>query len=189
MTMPILTGTDGTKKMSKSYGNYIALNDTSKDMFGKIMSITDDLMFDYFRLLTDIPVEEINEYKIKINENKLHPRDLKEKLAKLIVTDYFGEKTAQFEADEFKKVFAQNKDPENVPEFEVDSEFISDGKSNVMNILKSTGAFKSNGEIKRLIKQGAVKFNNEKINDMNQLIKVKSGILIKIGKHRFFKIK
>ncbi|HPG31247.1 MAG TPA: tyrosine--tRNA ligase [bacterium] len=189
MTMPILPGTDGIKKMSKSYGNYIGLNETSKDMFGKLMSITDDLMFTYFELLTEIPTQELNEYKMEIKLNKLNPRDLKEKLAKNIVADYFGETIANYEADEFKKVFSNRQNPDEAPEFIIPFDRISEGQCDAMTIMKHTGAFPSNGEIKRLIKQGGLKINDAKVNDINDKFDIFPGMIVKAGKFKFFKLK
>ncbi len=189
MTMPILPGLDGVKKMSKSYGNYIGLNESAKDMFGKVMSISDDLMFTYFELLTMISNEELKEYKIKIKENSLNPRDLKEKLGKIIVADYFGETAAQFEAEEFRRVFSQRQNPDDMPEITIPDDCISDGKSTALNILKATNAFPSNSEIKRIIKQGGLKIGEQKVNDMSDVFEIKSGIIIKAGKLNFFKIK
>jgi tyrosyl-tRNA synthetase len=189
ITMPILPGTDGVKKMSKSYGNYIALNDSSKDMFGKIMSISDELMFDYFKLLTDVPETELNEYKKQISENGLNPRDLKEKLAKLIVADYYGNETAQYEADEFKNVFSKKLDPDNAPEITVSENLLDGGKISAIEMVKLTNALNSNAEIKRLFKQGGIKYDNKTVSDMNQPLEPVSGNVLKIGKHNFFKIK
>ena len=172
LTMPLLEGTDGIQKMSKSYGNYIGINEPAKEIFGKIMSISDELMLKYYELLTD-------EDLVKIKE--IHPRDAKVNLAKVIITQYHSASAAEKEADEFTRVFSQKEIPEDMPEFN------SDGNKNIVIILTESKLVGSGNEARRLIKQGAVSFNNIKV-DKESFIPKENGIL-KAGSRRFLSLK
>jgi len=171
LTMPLLEGTDGVKKMSKSYGNYIGINEPVKEMFGKIMSISDTLMFKYYELLTD---EDLTKIK------QMHPRDAKINLAKIIITQYHSTQAAEKEAEEFTRVFSQKEIPQDMPKFK------TDGKKNILCILTESKLVASGNEARRLIKQGAVSFNNVKI-QKDDFIPLESGIL-KAGSRRFLKV-
>jgi len=184
ITMPILVGTDGKLKMSKSYNNHIPIETTPEDMFGKIMSIPDDIMEDYFSILTDISPDI---YKKKIKEN---PRDAKSLLAREIVKEYFGESKAEEVEKEFIKVFREKKAPSDVPEFEVPANLIDEeGKVLLVELVFSSGLVSSKSEAKRLITQNAVKIEGKVINDPYQKVEIKEGEILKIGKRRFVKIK
>jgi tyrosyl-tRNA synthetase len=173
MTMPLLVGTDGVKKMSKSYGNYIGLTDSAKDMFGKIMSISDELMMDYYRLLTQENTEEIK---------KLHPMQAKKNLAKIMVEKFYGRSPAQKELKEFERVFSEKELPENlkIHEFEKDT-MISD-------IICKIGFAQSKNQARRLLTQGAVKLDGKKI---TQDIKcnIRKEVVLQSGRKNFCKIK
>jgi tyrosyl-tRNA synthetase len=171
ITMPLLEGTDGVNKMSKSLGNYIAINDKPGEMFGKIMSISDDLMFKYYNLLTDENLEEIR---------AMHPKEAKVRLAKTIISGYYSAKIADGAAEEFSRVFASKELPQDMAEFKILS-----GKL-VVDIIVESGQVKSKNEVRRLIQQGAVEFEGAKISDINAVIS-NSGVL-KIGSRRFLKI-
>jgi tyrosyl-tRNA synthetase len=171
ITMPLLEGTDGIQKMSKSYGNYVGINETPKEIFGKLMSISDELMFKYYELLTD---EDLNRIK------QLHPRDAKINLAKIIITQYHSNKLAEKEAQEFTRVFSQKEIPQDMPKFK------TDGKKTILVILTESNLVASGNEARRLIKQGAVSFNNVKI-EKDDFIPLESGIL-KTGSRRFLKV-
>ncbi|MCD6407908.1 tyrosine--tRNA ligase [bacterium] len=184
ITMPILVGTDGKLKMSKSYNNHIPIETTPEDMFGKIMSIPDDIMEDYFSILTDISPDI---YKKKIKEN---PRDAKSLLAREIVKEYFGESKAEEVEKEFIKVFREKKAPSDIPEFEVPANLIDEeGKVLLVELVSSSGLVSSKSEAKRLITQNAVKIEGKVINDPYQKVEIKEGEILKIGKRRFVKIK
>jgi tyrosyl-tRNA synthetase len=172
LTMPLLEGTDGIQKMSKSFGNYIGINEPAKEMFGKIMSISDELMLKYYELLTDENILGIKE---------MHPRDAKVNLAKIIISHYHSEKAAQKEAEEFTRVFSQKEIPVEMPEFK------SDGEKNIIVILTESKLAASGNEARRLIKQGAVSFNNLKV-DKDSFIPKENGIL-KAGSRRFLNLK
>ena len=171
LTMPLLEGTDGVAKMSKSYGNYIGINEPARQMFGKIMSISDALMLKYYELLTD---EDINLVK------KMHPKEAKVNLAKIIITQYHSVQAAENEAGEFTRVFSQKEVPQDLPDFK------TDGQKSILVILTESKLVSSGNEARRLIKQGAVTFNNIKINQDN-FVPLEPGIL-KAGSRRFLKV-
>ncbi len=179
MTMPIIEGTDGKQKMSKSLGNYIAFNDTPKDMFGKIMSIPDYLITKYMRLLTDVPKEEIEEYERLMKERKINPRDVKMKLAHMITSHFYGKDVADREKEEFIRVFSRKGLPDDMPQVKIE-----DGEK-LVDLLLRIDAAKSKSEAKRLITQGGVKIDGEKITDINAT--AREGIL-RVGKRKFFKL-
>ena len=182
ITMPILVGTDGKLKMSKSYGNHIPIETTPEDMFGKVMSIPDDIMADYFTLLTEIP-STIFEKKIKEN-----PREAKSLLAREIVKEFSGKEMAEKAEIHFNKVFKEKKTPENIPEFKVPEKIIKEGKVNIVDLIFSSGAVASKSEIKRLINQGGIRIDGEKIGNIDFKVEVKDGKILKIGKRKFFKL-
>jgi len=171
ITMPLLEGTDGVQKMSKSYGNYIGINETPNEMLGKIMSISDELMFKYYELLTD---EDLGKVKT------MHPKEAKLGLAEIIVRQYHSQKDAHDARLAFERVFSQKELPKDLPEYK------TDGKQNIVSVLLDSGLVKSGNEARRLIKQGAVLFSNQKIKDENYIID-KEGIL-KAGSRRFLKV-
>jgi len=179
ITMPLLEGTDGVKKMSKSYKNYIALNDTSKDMFGKIMSIPDNIMLKYFELLTD---EDMQKVKEMVETN---PRDAKMYLAYLIVKQYYGEEIAKKEKEEFERVFSKKELPSDIPIISVKK-----GRYNLIDFLVQQKLVNSKSEAKRLISQGGIKINSKKVEDVNTMLDLENQdeIFIQIGKLKFVKL-
>jgi tyrosyl-tRNA synthetase len=181
MTMPILVGLDGEEKMSKSKGNYIGITDQPNDMFGKIMSISDDMMENYFTLLTDFPADRIAEL---INPSKTHPKEAKVLLGKTIVTQFYNEATAQLAAAEFDRVFAQKQLPDEIPEFKIAPEPIS-----VKQLLLACKLVETGGEAKRMCSQSAVTIDGRKITDPNALITPAGRMIINVGKRKFARIK
>lgn len=171
ITMPLLEGTDGAQKMSKSYGNYIGINESPKDMFGKIMSISDGLMMKYYELLTD---EDLSGIK------KMHPKEAKMRLAENIIAQYHSKPEAGSARTEFQRVFVQKELPQDISEYRID------GSQIILTILLKSGLVKSGNEARRLLKQGAVLFNDEKIESENFTPR-QSGNL-KVGPRRFLKI-
>ena len=171
ITMPLLVGTDGIQKMSKSFGNYIGINEPAKEMFGKIMSISDELMLKYYELLTDENMDEIK---------KMHPKEAKVNLAKIIITQYHSKDAALKEALEFERVFSQKEIPQDMPEYK------TDGSKNILTILTESKLVSSGNEARRLIKQGAVSFDNQKI-EKEDFTPQNSGVL-KAGSRRFLKV-
>jgi tyrosyl-tRNA synthetase len=180
ITMPILVGLDGIEKMSKSKGNYIGVTDSPKDMFGKIMSISDEMMENYYTLLTDMPREKIAELT---NPDKTHPKEAKILLGKTIVAQFYDEAKAESAAEEFEKVFAQKQVPKDMPVVKISKEPIAAAKLLLKCSLVSTG-----GEGKRLIAQGGLTINGEKITDQNKLITPANGMVVRAGKLKFAKL-
>ncbi|WPC37897.1 tyrosine--tRNA ligase [Brachyspira hyodysenteriae] len=180
ITVPLLEGLDGVEKMSKSLGNYIGIYDSAKDMYGKAMSIPDSLISKYMELLTDIPIDDIKNY-VKAMENGENPRNIKGILAKEIVKIYHGEEEALNAEEEFKRIFSSKGLPDEIEEVTINKD------ENILNVLATCMSSESKSKLKRLVSQGSVTLDNEKINDINALIS-KEGIL-KVGKRNFFKIK
>ena len=185
ITVPILEGLDGVKKMSKSLNNYIAIDEEPDEMFGKIMSISDDLMWRWFELLSFMSEEEINSLKKEMQDGK-NPRDIKFILAEEIVDRFHKDGDGQKCKESFLNRFQKGQIPENVDSVKVNI----DGESILLvNLLKETNMIASVSEGNRLIKQGGIKVNSEKVNDPKFEISVNSENLYQVGKRRFLKIK
>jgi len=181
ITMPILVGLDGKEKMSKSKGNYIGVTDEPNDMFGKVMSISDVMMDNYFTLLTGLPAERIAEL---VDSGKTHPKEAKVLLGKMIVSQFYGEEVAEAAVAEFEKVFAKGQLPEEIPEVEMPAEPIAASK-----LLLACKLVSSGGEAKRMIKQSGASIDGEKLTDPNAAITPKEGAIIRVGKRRFARLK
>ncbi|UCE49808.1 MAG: tyrosine--tRNA ligase [Phycisphaerales bacterium] len=181
ITTPILVGLDGQEKMSKSKGNYVGVTDEPNDMFGKVMSISDDMMENYFTLLTDLPTEEIAEL---VNPDKTHPKQAKVQLGKTIVEQFHGEAAAESAAAEFDKVFARGQLPDDIAEVEISAQPIAASKLLLFCRLVATG-----GEAKRMIKQSAASIDGEKLSDPNTEITPADGAIIRVGKRKFARLK
>jgi len=182
ITMPLLVGLDGEKKMSKSYGNYIAFNDVAREMFGKIMSISDETMWKYYKFLMLYDAERIERLKSE------HPMKSKKDLACLMVTRFHGIDAGRAELENFEKVFSHNELPDDMPEFGWDSLTPSDVDA-LVNIMAATNLFPSKKEIRRLIEQGAVKMNSEKVSDAFLAIqRPVAPIVLQAGKRIFLKV-
>ena len=182
--MPLLVGLDGVKKMSKSMDNYIAFNDSPKDMFGKIMSIPDETMWTYYRLLLDLDEDRIARLK------KDHPMDAKKNLAASLVANFHSMAVAQHEREQFTKVFSQSDIPDDMPEFSFAE--LSGGAAEVTltNLLAATDLFPSKKEARRLVEQGAVKCDQEKLDTPGAMIaKPSKEQIYQAGKRIFFKVK
>jgi len=180
--MPILRGIDGEKRMGKSLGNYIGINENPKEMFGKIMSIPDQLIIEYFELLTDIPRSEIEEYKIKMEEGE-NPMKYKLRLAKEIVARYHSKEAADKEEEDFIKIFSKKEIPEEVETFFVDSDEI-----NLIDFLKEKNIVSSKSEGRRIFEQGGIYVNNERFSDSSLKVKIDKEVIIKVGKRKFIKV-
>jgi len=181
ITMPILVGLDGKEKMSKSKDNYIGVTDEPKDMFGKVMSISDGMMENYFTLLTNLTTEKIAEL---VSPDKTHPKQAKVLLGKTIVAQFYDKSAAQTAAAEFDKVFAQGQLPDEIPEVEIPAEPIAASK-----VLLACELVSSGGEAKRMIKQSAASIDGKKLNDPNAEITPKDGMVIRVGKRKFARLK
>ncbi|MGB8226715.1 MAG: tyrosine--tRNA ligase [Sedimentisphaerales bacterium] len=180
ITMPILVGLDGKEKMSKSKGNYIGVTDEPKNMFGKVMSISDDMMENYFTLLTEIPADKIKEL---VNSQKTHPKQAKVLLAKTIIKQFYDESAAEQAVAEFEKVFAQKQMPQDMPEVKISGEPIAAAK-----LLSACKLVASGGEAKRLIAGGGLTIDGEKITDPNIAITPANGMIVRAGKLKFAKL-
>ena len=187
MTMPILIGLDGQKKMSKSLGNYIGITEPAQIQFGKIMSLPDHLIIDYFRLLTTLEPEIIDQYEKELKNKSVNPRDLKEELAYQIVKICHGTKEAEKARQEFINVFKRKKTPTEVPVLKIPK-----SQTNILEIILLAGLCSSKSEAKRLVSEGAVEIlkNNSKflVTDWSQPVKLNGGDIIKVGKKKFVKI-
>jgi len=187
ITMPILVGLDGKEKMSKSKGNYIGVTDEPNDMFGKVMSISDDMMNDYFTFLTDLPAEKIAELT---DPEKTHPKQAKILLAKTIVAQFYDNgsvtvrSTAEATATYFDNVFAKGQLPDDMPEI-----IITESAISVKQLLLSCKLVETGGEAKRMAAQGAVSIDGQKISDPNVEITPRDGMVIQIGKRKFARVK
>ena len=184
LTMPLLEGTDGVQKMSKSLGNSIGVLDAPNDMFGKIMSISDDLMWRYYELLSQVSAEELESLKKQAASGELNPKHAKMNLAKEIVACYNSPEAAEMALAEFENVFKKKNLPEDIPVVQGWGE-TSQG---ICNILKDNKMTDSTSAARRLIQQGSVTVNGEKISDINQELIGNQEYLIKVGKKRFLKI-
>ena len=183
LTVPILTGTDGQEKMSKSLGNYIALNDSAQDMFGKIMSIPDSKILEYFELTTTVSLSEIETIK-KDLASGTNPRDIKMSLAKQVVTLYFSSQTATQANQEFLNIFQKNKIPEKIPKVSYPEKELQ-----LWALVNKSGLCQNSSDSKRMIEQGSVKINGEKKDNKNEVIPLTKEIILQIGKRKWLKIK
>ncbi len=184
ITMPILEGLDGVQKMSKSLNNYIGVADAPDDMFGKIMSISDDLMWRYFELLSFRPMDEIEQFKTDI-ESGTNPRDIKFLLAKEIISRFHNEDAADKSQQNFIDQFKKGKIPDDIAEFEFQS---TDGSLGIAYIIKDSGMTKGTGEAIRMIKQGAVKIDGEKVADTKLMVASGTTAIYQLGKRKFAKV-
>ncbi|MDY7092604.1 MAG: tyrosine--tRNA ligase [Acidobacteriota bacterium] len=183
LTVPLLVGTDGTEKMSKSLGNAIALEDPPQEVYGKTMSIPDDLMWDWFLLLTDLPEAEIEARKRGLAEGKHHPKELKQELARHLVATYHGTEAAQSAQAEFDKIFAGGGVPDDVPEATAQAPI------KIVQAMRDNGLASSNKEARRLLDQGAVSIDGEGIQDPHHALEPQGKpYLLKVGKRRFLKL-
>ncbi|WP_127447719.1 tyrosine--tRNA ligase [Veillonella sp. 3310] len=183
ITMPILEGLDGVQKMSKSLGNYIGISEAPSEMYGKAMSIPDELMMRYFMLVTDMSIEEQEQLGKDLESGAAHPRDVKMKLAHTIVRLYHGEEAANFGQEEFVRVFQKHAMPTDIPEYKV---AFTEEPVFVPQLLSDAGLTASNGEARRSIKAGAFKIDGEKCNEEH--IVLKDGMVLQVGKRKFIKI-
>ena len=179
---PLLVGTDGSQKMSKSLGNYIGIAEPPNEIYGKVMSIPDSLIMDYFELVTDVPDEELKEFKQELKRQTLNPMTLKKRLAREIVIQLYNKKAAAEAEGHFAKVIQKKELPKEIKEYHITLR----ASIGLRDILVKTHLAKSRSEASRLIKQGAVSIDGEKVT--GPLGSIKSGSIIKVGKRRFAKV-
>ena len=187
MILPILRGTNGVDKMSKSLDNYIGISEDPDSMYGKTMSIPDNLISEYFYLILDKDEEEAKEIDRMINSQKVNPMELKMELARGIVELFHSREDAQRAEENFVKVFSKRELPEDAEELDATS-FAIDGKVEIVKFLISNGIVSSNSEVKRLVQQGAIKVNQQKVANFKEPVKINNGDILRIGKKKFFKI-
>jgi len=188
MVVPLLIGTDGTEKMSKSLGNYVAVTDPPGEMFGKVMRIPDGLMRSYFELLTDVPEPEIARW---IDAAKVNPRDGKESLAKTIITQYHSKEAADTAAEEFRRVHGGGGGglPDDIPEVAVPASLLTGGSIGPVDLIVHCGFEKSRGEARRIVAERGVRLNGALIEDPHTPIAVKTGDVLQRGKRRFVRLR
>lgn len=189
VTVPLLVGLDGVNKMSKSLGNYIGIDEKPGEIFGKVMSISDELMFVYYDLVTDVPRPEIEQMRQSLSDGSGHPRDIKVKLAKEICAQFYDMETADAAEAEFNTIFVKKDVPDEIDEFVIPDDIRKEEKVWVVQLLVSSKLAKSNGEARRLITGGGVSFDGEKVVDPDFELELPCDKILKVGKRRFLRVK
>jgi tyrosyl-tRNA synthetase len=185
LTTPLLIGTDGVEKMSKSYGNYIGINEEPKEIYGKTLSIADNMIFTYFELSTDISNKELIEIKNYLEDVKNNPREMKRKLARTLVTMYHNKEAAENAEREFDNIFVNKGLPDEIEEFIFNK---SENEIGILDLILKVNFAQSKQEARRLIQQGGVTIDGEKVNDFSLLIKIDLDKVLKVGKRKFVKL-
>jgi len=184
LTMPLLVGIDGVEKMSKSYDNYIGISDEPSQIFGRTLSIPDNLIYQYFELATNVSNQKLSEVKSLLADGSSNPRDIKRELARTIVTMYHNPEAAEIAQQEFDNIFINKGLPDEIEEFNV-----GDNKEiNILDLIILVNFAPSKGEARRLLTQGGVSIDGEKISDVQSSISVKTGMILKVGKRKFIKL-
>ena len=183
LMMPILAGTDGIEKMSKSLDNYIGVSDTPKDIYGKTLSIPDKLIYQYFELATDVPKKELLEIKKSLDNPDTNPRDTKRTLARTFVRMYHSQEAATAAEEEFDRIFVEKSIPDDI------EEFMLNAPMTITALMTEAKLAASKGEARRLVEQGGVSIDGERVSDPNVLLPDKSEFILKVGKRRFLKVK
>lgn len=185
LTMPLLVGTDGVEKMSKSYGNYIGLSDEPKEIYGKTLSIPDNLIYAYFELATDVSADELLEIKNFLSYPENNPRDAKRKLARKLVEMYYDKEAALKAEEEFDKIFVKKEIPDKIQEFKLSDNI---KEIPIVDLLLKVNLADSKSDAKRLIQQGGVSIDGNKISNVNEIISITKDFVLKVGKRKFIKI-
>ncbi len=185
ITMPLLEGLDGVQKMSKSLNNYIGITESPKEMFGKIMSISDELMFRYYELLSTLDPKEIEKIKEGVKEGRLHPKDIKKKLAIEIISRFHSHSEAIQAAEEFERVFKYKEEPEEIEEIDI---YLSQKKIWLPKLLQLVGLTQSSSEGKRIIQQGGVRVNRQRVSSLEMELSTGNTYLLQVGKRRFKRV-
>lgn len=183
ITMPLLEGTDGYEKMSKSLDNAIGITDEPKNIFGKTMSIPDTLIYKYFSLCTKVSKSQLLEIKKQLENSEVNPRDLKRKLGFELVKIYYNEETAAKTIEEFDKIFIKKEIPDEIPEYTINESSIK-----LVDLLAKTNLSESKTSARKLIEQGGVSIDGEKASDVNSVIQITNGMILKVGKRKFLKV-
>jgi tyrosyl-tRNA synthetase len=185
VTTPLLVGTDGVEKMSKSYDNYIGISEPAREIYGKTLRIPDNLIYTYFELASDVSNKDLAEIKQQLQDSSLNPRDLKRKLARRLVTMYHSSEEAQSAEAEFDRIFIDKEVPDVIEDF-----VLGDGvvETTVVGLLAISKLASSKGEARRLIEQGGVSINGERVTDLNTAIPQAKAFVVKVGKRKFLRI-
>lgn len=186
---PLLPGLDGVQKMSKSLGNAIGITEPPNEMYGKVMSVPDELMITYFEYCTLVPLPDVRALEAALRGSQAHPRDVKKRLAREITARYHGEAVAEAAEREFERVFAARELPEEIPEVPVSRRRLRDGAIRLVHLLVELGLAESNGEARRLISQGGVSVDGERVADTEAEVSVKDGLLVRVGRRRFARVR
>ncbi|MGH2764871.1 MAG: tyrosine--tRNA ligase, partial [Actinomycetota bacterium] len=189
-TLPLLAGTDGARKMSKTFGNHVGLTEPPEEQFGKTMSIPDDLIPIWFRLCTRVPPGELDAIDRGLADGTLHPAEQKRRLATEIVSRYHGAAAASAAAERFDKVHREHEIPENMPEATVPAEAVQDGRVWLPRLLAATGLASSNADARRLIEQGGVRLDNQAVTDPDAEFAPPDlvGRVLQVGRRRFLRL-
>jgi len=185
LTMPLLVGTDGTEKMSKSLDNYIGITESAKEIYGRTLSIPDDLIYTYFELTTDVSKEKLKSLSEQLENKSFNPRDLKRELARTLVAMYHSEDSAVEAEREFDNIFVKKGLPDQIPEFMFDNDVKEIG---IVELIVKVGFAPSNGEARRLLNQGGVTLDGNKIEDIKAVVKADKTQILKVGKRNFIRL-
>lgn len=185
--MPLLVGTDGVEKMGKSLGNYIGITELPNDMYGKVMSVPDNVMIDYYTLVTDVPLPEIRAIETGLADGTRHPRDVKMQLAHTIVRLFHGAAAADEAAAHFRRVFQQGDIPEEMPDVVVPADAVS--SLTPVRLVTLAGFAPSSSEARRLVTQGAVSLDGDRVSDPQAVVPVRNGQVLRVGKRRFGRLR
>lgn len=185
LTMPLLIGTDGVEKMSKSLDNYIGINEPPKEIYGKTLSIPDELIYTYFELTTDISNEELKSIKQQLSNQSVNPRDIKRALARKLVSMYHSQEAAVEAEREFDNIFVKKGLPDKIPEFKFENNL---KEIEILDLIVKVGFAPSRSEARRLVIQGGVTIDGKKISDIKQIIKLNKSMILKVGKRNFIKL-
>ena len=188
LLMPLLVGLDGVEKMSKSLGNYVGIYEPPAEMYAKLMSIPDELMSTYFELATDVPLDEIRKFQAQLASGSLHPKTVKGQLAREIVTIYHNSDAAHTAEAEFDRVHRDRQLPEDLPEVIIPPSSLTDGKVWIAHLIQQAGFAKSSSEARRLVQQGGVRLNGDKITDPALEVSLRDETILQVGKRRFAKL-
>ncbi|MBN1270558.1 MAG: tyrosine--tRNA ligase, partial [Kiritimatiellae bacterium] len=189
MTLPLIEGLDGVQKMSKSLGNYIGILEAPREMFGKTMSISDELMWKYYALVLCLPADEVAALKAAVAGGKRHPRDVKDDLARRIVARFHDAAAAERESQEFARVFSENKVPRDIPELALASSECPGSRLGLVTLIVRAGLADSNSVARRLIQQGGVRLDDVRITDPKAEVDVHDGAVLRAGKRGFARIR
>jgi len=192
LTLPILVGLDGQRRMSKSLGNYIGIDESPREMFGKVMSIPDEQIYHYFELATDITLEKLQEIRDTLQKSDFNPMILKKELGEVLVDMYHPKGSGKDSREEFERIFSRKQLPDEIPEItpkEISDLGLDPNAVYLVHLITKTGLSKSNGEARKLIKGGGVTLDGEKVSDVDFEFKPQKDTVLKVGKRRFLKIK